>query len=142
MSLPPVNKAAYGDIKKLSDVRLKVTPGDKVPRVAPGAGRPSGSSDSYQRIRQEHSVGVVSPRVDGQSSPQDEWKGIPAAHAQMLDEYIRAKANLAELDDMASQPGASPVIVQMRDAAAGVVESLKQQATQGTPYFNEHITNE
>lgn len=132
MALPPVNKAKQGDIKALVDNRLKSRSGDKVPRVEPGAGRPVGAKDSYQRTRE-----AARPSVAPPGGPEAAFK-IPPEQDAAIEKYIASKASLAELDMLANEPGASPIVRQMRDVAAMIVENNKRAAQDITPWFDEN----
>lgn len=106
MPLPPVNKQKQGDIKALSEVRVKQGPSDLVPRVADNAGRPPGAVDSYARQRgPEQQVTQQEPM---QLSPEEE---------AMMQDALDQRSTADELAALAAQPGASPVIIAMSQAA-------------------------
>jgi hypothetical protein len=134
MALPPVNKQKQGDIKALIDNRLKTRSGDKVPRVEPGPGRPEGAKDSYQRSRSNYGGTVAAP-----TGPEEGDFKIPPEEDAALEKYISSKAGLAELEAMAKEPGASPVIQQMAEVAAMIVAQNKEVARQITPWFDENM---
>lgn len=136
MALPPVNKQKYGDIKALQDIRLKVTPGEPVPRIAPGPGRPQGSKDSYQRVVNEQSGTVVAPMPEPTGVEQP---GMTKEQSFMLERAIQAQSSYDELQQMAAQPGASPVIKAMAASAGEIAYNLTMQARQGTPWFDSDL---